>query len=79
MARVAKIQGDVFDTIVVQAGVVEYVLSNNVTPNDSDVRVTPVILGKAQNTEAFNIPAVIVDAIRKIEVDVPTPTTPKGK
>jgi len=67
MARVAQIQGDVFDTIVVVENTVEYVLSTGATPNEGDIRVTPVILGKAQNVDAFNIPAIVLPSLTKIK------------
>ena len=76
MARVAKIQGDVFETLTVVPNTVEYVLSTVATPEDENaVRVTPVILGKAQNTSAYTIPSLIVDALRNYT----TPSTTKGK
>ena len=65
MARVAKIQGDVFDTVVVVPNTVEYALSTGATPNDGDIRVTPIILGNVVNTEAFNIPAIILPTLSK--------------
>lgn len=74
MARVAKIQGDVIDTVVVVPGVAEYVISTFDSPNlvdgatVQDIRVTPVILGKPQNTTGFTIPNHLLASIKKIKL-----------
>lgn len=62
MARVAQIKGDVQDIVTVIPKTVEYSIS---TVEDENVRVTPIILGKVQNTSAFEIPKVIVDYLVK--------------
>ncbi len=59
MARVAKIKGTAskFSTLVVVPNTVEYTFTET---EENGIRVTPVILGKVQNSAAYEIPGNVL-------------------
>lgn len=65
MARVAKIKGDPISVVTITPGVAEYHLTTG--ESEGDIRVTPVVFGRVQNTDAFVVPQSVLTALRKVK------------
>lgn len=63
MAKVATIKGDHLFTIKVAKGVSLHLTNAEDSEGDSVVRVTPEIFGKLQNSQAYEIPQIVVDTL----------------
>jgi hypothetical protein len=64
MPKVAQLSGESISTINVAAGVDLHLTTGEA---EGDVKVTPFVFGKFQNSAAFNIPAIVVAELKALK------------
>lgn len=65
MPKVATLKGEVLDTVTVVKDTLEYVITEG--NEEGSIRVTPKAFGKFLNSSAFEIPAVVVPAVKGLK------------
>lgn len=72
MPKAATLNGERITTVKFAPGVLFHLTTGD---DEGDIRVTPEIFKKLQNSSAFNIPALVVSAIGKHVSDTLTDET----